>query len=88
MTVITLIFKQSSFTEEPCPKGACGTANSVDPDQTATVGAECCYWSRLIWVCTVCQGRISRKPDFYRNVKKTDAEQLISTFFTINKMYM
>ena len=37
-----------------CPNNAGRMANSVDPDQTAPLGA---VWrSSLIWVCAVCPG--------------------------------
>ena len=35
--VISLKFKQRSFHKEICTKGADGMANSVDPDQTASL---------------------------------------------------
>ena len=50
------------------PKDAEGIANSVDPDQTAPLGAvwsgsgsDCSSRSSLIWVCTVCRDLSVRK---------------------------
>ena len=47
------------------PKDAEGIANSVDPDQTAPLGAvqssDCSSRSSPIWVCTVCPGLSVRK---------------------------
>ena len=43
------------------PNDADGMANSVDPDQTAPLGAVCSSRSSLIWVCTVCPGLSVRK---------------------------
>ena len=40
--VISLKFEQRGFTIETCPKDIDGIANSVDPDQTAPLGA---VWS-------------------------------------------
>ena len=42
-----------------CPNDAEGIANSVDPDQTAPLGAF--SRSSLIWVCTVCPDLSVRK---------------------------
>ena len=41
------------------PKNAAGIANSVDPDQSAPLGAS--SRSSLIWVCTVCPDLSVRK---------------------------
>ena len=46
-----------------CPNDAEGVANSVDPDQTAPLGAV----SSLIWVYTVCPGLSVRKQDYNGN---------------------
>ena len=44
------------------PNDADGMANSVDPDQTAPLGAaDCSSRSSLIWVCTVCPDLSVRK---------------------------
>ena len=43
------------------PNNADGMANTVDPDQTAPLGAVCSSRSSLIWVCTVCPGLSVRK---------------------------